>query len=54
MIKKALVWLAVSFAVYSILATPESAASAVRTAGQGGRAAAESVVEFFNALTPGQ
>ena len=52
MIKKALVWLVVAFAVYSILATPDSAADAVRAAGNGGRSAIDAVIEFFDALTP--
>ena len=52
MIKKALVWLVVAFAVYSIIATPDSAADAVRSAGNGGQTAIEAVLEFFDALTP--
>ncbi len=52
MIKKGLVWLVVAFAVYSVIATPDTAAAAVRSAGNGGRTAGEAVMEFFDALTP--
>lgn len=52
MIKKGLLWLVVAFAVYSILATPDVAANAVRSAGNGGQTAIEALLEFFNALTP--
>jgi hypothetical protein len=52
MIKKALLWIVVAFAVYSVVATPDRAADAVRSAGNGGRQVIEAVIEFFNALTP--
>ena len=52
MIKKALVWLVVAFAVYSVIATPDTAANAVREAGNGGRTAIDAVLEFFDALSP--
>ncbi len=52
MIKKGLIWLVVAFAVYSIIATPDVAANAVRSAGNGGQTAIAAVLEFFNALTP--
>lgn len=52
MIKKALIWIVVAFAVYSVVATPERAADAVRSAGNGGQQVIEAVIEFFNALTP--
>lgn len=54
MIKKALVWLVVAFAAYSVVATPDVAADAVRTAGNGGQTGIRAVIEFFDALTPGQ
>ena len=52
MAKKALFWLVVAFAIYSIIATPDTAASAVRSAGEGLRTAAQALIEFFDALTP--
>ncbi len=50
--KKALFWLVVAFAIYSIIATPVTAADAVRSAGEGLRAVAQALIEFFDALTP--
>lgn len=52
MIKKGLVWLVVAFAIYSVIATPDKAADAVRSAGTGGQHAGQAVLEFFDALTP--
>jgi len=52
MIKKALVWLVVAFAVYSIIATPNQAAEAVRGAGEGIQTVGLSIMRFFDALTP--
>lgn len=52
MIKKGLIWLVVAFAVYSVVATPETAAEAVRAAGNGGQDLIRSVLEFFDALSP--
>ncbi len=52
MAKKTLFWLVVAFAVYSIIATPRTAASAVRSAGEGMQMAGRAVIEFFDALTP--
>jgi len=52
MIKKALVWLVVAFAVYSIIATPRQAAEAVRGAGEGVQTVGLAVMRFFDALTP--
>ncbi len=52
MIKKGLVAIVAAFAVYSVIATPDTAASAVRSAGNGGQTAVKSVLEFFHALTP--
>jgi len=52
MIKKAVVWLVVAFAVYSIIATPNQAAEAVRGAGEGIQTVGLSVMRFFDALTP--
>lgn len=53
MIKKALVWIVVAFAAYSVIATPDTAANAVRTAGNGGQTGVRAVIEFFDALSPG-
>jgi hypothetical protein len=52
MVKKAVLWLVVAFAVYSLLATPVQAAEAVRGAAEGLRAAATALLGFFDALTP--
>ena len=52
MLKKAVLWLVVAFAVYSIVATPTQAAEAVRGAGEGLQTVGLSVVRFFDALTP--
>ena len=52
MAKKALFWLIVAFAIYSIIATPRTAAAAVRSAGEGMQTAGRAVIEFFDALTP--
>ncbi len=52
MLKKALVALVVAYAVYTIIATPDVAADAVRTAGNFGQDAVRAVLEFFDALTP--
>ncbi|HEU0104287.1 MAG TPA: hypothetical protein VFR07_18400 [Mycobacteriales bacterium] len=52
MIKKGVIWIVVAFAVYSIVATPDVAADAVRSAGNGGQEVISAVLEFFNALTP--
>ena len=51
-VKKAILLLIVAFAIYSVLATPNDAADAVRTAGAGLQSAAGSLIEFFQALTP--
>lgn len=51
-VKKAVLLLIVAFAIYSVLATPNDAADAVRTAGSGLQSAAGSLIEFFQALTP--
>lgn len=52
MLKKALIYLVVAFAVYSLVSTPDTAAEAVRGAGEGLSAAGSSVIQFFDALTP--
>ena len=52
MIKKGLIWIVIAFAIYSVIATPDQAANAVRSAGNGGQEAGRAVLEFFNALTP--
>lgn len=52
MVKKALLWLVIAFAVYSLLATPVQAAEAVRGAAEGLRGAATALLGFFDALTP--
>jgi hypothetical protein len=48
--KKVLTWTAILFAIFYILSAPDDAANAVRSAGDGLRAAGDSVAEFFNAL----
>ncbi len=52
MVKKLLIWVVIAFAIYSVIATPEVAASAVRSAGRGGQNAIRAVLEFFHALSP--
>lgn len=52
MIKKGLVWLVVAFALYSVVATPTTAAGAVRNAGEFVQEIGGAVIEFFDALTP--
>ena len=51
MVKKLLIWIVVAFAIYSIIATPEVAASAVRSAGRGGQTAIQAVLEFVHAIS---
>ena len=50
MVKKVIIWLLVAFAVYSVVATPNESADAVRTAGTALQSAAESVIDFFRGL----
>ncbi len=50
MVKKAVTWLAIGFAVYVLIATPDRAADAVRTAFDGIIQAGTSVLEFFTQL----
>ena len=52
MLKKGLIAIVAAFAAYSVIATPDTAAEVVRSAGNGGQTAVKSVLEFFNALTP--
>ena len=52
MLKKAVVWLIIAFAIYSIIATPQQAAEAVRGAGEGLQTVGLSLGKFFDALTP--
>lgn len=52
MLKKALLWLVIAFAVYSLIATPVEAADAVRSAFDGLKTAADALIGFFDALTP--
>ena len=51
MLKKALIYLVVAFAAYSLVATPDTAAEAVRGAGEGLSSAGTSVIQFLRALT---
>lgn len=50
MAKKVIIWLLVAFAVYSVIATPNESADAVRTAGTALQTAGESVIDFFQGL----
>lgn len=52
MVKKGVLWVVVAFALYSVIATPDVAANAVRSAGVGGQHVVQAVLEFFSALTP--
>ena len=52
MIKKGMFWLVIAFCVYSLLATPETAAEAVRGVGEGMSSASGAVIRFFDALSP--
>ena len=52
MIKRGAVAIVIAFALYSVVATPDAAANAVRSAGNGGQHVVKAVLEFFNALTP--
>jgi hypothetical protein len=48
--KKAIIWILVAFAVYSLVATPHESANAVSTAGTALQDAGQSVIEFFRGL----
>lgn len=50
MAKQVIIWVLVAFAVYSVIATPNESADAVRTAGTVLQAAGQSVIEFFRSL----
>ena len=50
MVKKAIIWVLLVFAVYSVVATPNESADAVRTAGTALQSAAQSVIDFFQGL----
>lgn len=52
MVRKGLIWIVVAFAVYSVVATPDVAANAVRSAGTSGQELVRAVLEFFHALSP--
>lgn len=52
MIKKGLVWLLVGFLVYYVVSAPDEAAAVVRDIGQTLRNIADSILEFFDGLTP--
>ena len=52
MLKKAVVWLVVAFAVYSVVMNPTQSAEAVRGAGEGLQTVGLSLMKFFDALTP--
>jgi hypothetical protein len=49
-LKRALVWLGVAFVVYTVIASPTTAAQAVREAFGGISTAGQSLGEFFDAL----
>ena len=48
--KRALLWLGIAFVVYTIIASPATAAEAVREAFGGISAAGRSLGDFFDAL----
>lgn len=50
MARKVVIWLLVAFAVYSVIATPNESAEAVRTAGSALQDVGESIVAFFRGL----
>ena len=50
MTKKVIIWVLVAFAAYSVIATPNESADAVRTAGTALQSAGESVIDFFQGL----
>ena len=50
MVKKVIIGLLVAFAVYSVIATPNESAEAVRTAGTALQTAGKSVIDFFQGL----
>lgn len=52
MIKKAVVWVVALFAVYSVVATPQTAAGAVLHAGEFVQEMGGQVLEFLEALVP--
>lgn len=52
MVRRALVWLVIAFAIYSVIATPETAAAAVRGAGVFVQDIGGALLDFFDALTP--
>ena len=50
MVIRVVVWLLVAFAVYSLIATPNESAEAVRTAGTALQTAGQSIIDFFQGL----
>ncbi|MDQ1539053.1 MAG: hypothetical protein QOE58_3446 [Actinomycetota bacterium] len=50
MVKKAVTWLAIAFAVFYLLTQPASAAVAVRSAGHALMQAADQIAAFFTNL----
>jgi hypothetical protein len=51
-VKKVLGWIVAAFLVYYLIAAPTESARAVRQVGEGLRAAVNSVLTFFDGLTP--
>jgi hypothetical protein len=49
-LKKALLWLGVAFVVYTIIVAPTTAADAVKQSTAGLTTAAQSLLDFFDAL----
>ena len=49
-VKRALLWLAIAFLVYTVIASPDKAADMVRETFGGISAAGESLGQFFDAL----
>ena len=49
-VKKVIIWVLLVFAVYSVVATPNESADAIRTAGTALQSAGASVIDFFQGL----
>ena len=52
MLRKALGWLLAAFVIYFLVTSPDRSAELVRDAGTTLRTAIESVLTFFDGLTP--
>ena len=50
MVKKVIIWVLFVFAVYSVVATPNESADAIRTGGTALHSAGASVIDFLQGL----